>query len=89
MKRFFGGSVEPLGELEVLVVASTEQVARDGHVLVQAGLDLKAYRQNQLCPPRKGVQGFLHRSERPSNRPAAAFFGPRNSRGGQTSFRPK
>ena len=48
MKRFFGGSVEPLGDLEVLVVASTEQRARDGHVLVQAGLDLTNYRKNPI-----------------------------------------
>jgi hypothetical protein len=26
-RRFFSGSVEPLGDLEVLIIASTEQLA--------------------------------------------------------------
>ncbi len=48
MKRFFSGGVEPLSDLEVLVCASTEVLARDGHVLVQAGLDLTNYRRNPI-----------------------------------------
>jgi HK97 family phage prohead protease len=47
-RRFFGGSVEPLGDLEVLVVASTPQLARDGHILEPGGADLETYRSNPI-----------------------------------------
>ena len=48
MKRFFNGGAEALSDTEVLVCASTEQLARDGHVLVQGGLDLTNYRRNPI-----------------------------------------
>jgi HK97 family phage prohead protease len=46
--RFFSGGAEALSDTEVLVCASTEQLARDGHVIVQAGLDLTNYRKNPI-----------------------------------------
>jgi HK97 family phage prohead protease len=48
MTARFYGAVEPLSDLEVLVVASTEQLARDNCVLVQSGLDLTNYRKNPI-----------------------------------------
>jgi HK97 family phage prohead protease len=46
--RFYTGSVEPLSELEVSVIASTPQLARDGHIIVASGIDLTAYRKNPI-----------------------------------------
>ncbi len=46
--RFYTGSVEPLSELEVSVIASTSQLARDGHIIVASGIDLTAYRKNPI-----------------------------------------
>lgn len=48
MKRYFGGAIEPLSDLEVLVVMSTGDVARDGHILEPGGADLDTYRQNPI-----------------------------------------
>jgi Escherichia/Staphylococcus phage prohead protease len=46
--RFYTGSVEPLSELEVSVIASTPQLARDGHIILASGIDLTAYRKNPI-----------------------------------------
>jgi HK97 family phage prohead protease len=46
--RLYTGSVEPLSELEVSVIASTPQLARDGHIIVASGIDLTAYRKNPI-----------------------------------------
>jgi HK97 family phage prohead protease len=44
--RFYTGSVEPLSELEVLIVASTSNLALDGHVLEAYGVDLSLFRKH-------------------------------------------
>lgn len=48
MKRFFNGFAEPLDDLSVGVVCSTPELARDGRVLIPAGIDLSNYRRNPI-----------------------------------------
>jgi HK97 family phage prohead protease len=43
-----GGTLEPLGECECAGVASTAQLARDGHVLVTGGIQLANYKRNPV-----------------------------------------
>jgi HK97 family phage prohead protease len=44
--RFYSGSVEPLSELEVLIVVSTSNLALDGHILEASGMDLSLFRKH-------------------------------------------
>lgn len=48
MERFYGGGLEQLGAREVAIIASTNQLARDGHILEPAGIDLRDYLRNPI-----------------------------------------
>ena len=45
MQRFFSGDIEALGDREIGVIAATNNVARDGHIIEISGLDLTNYRK--------------------------------------------
>jgi HK97 family phage prohead protease len=81
MKRFFSGGAESLSDLEVLVVASTEGLARDGHVLVQSGLDLSNYRRNPVVL-------FMHQQDTPVATASAIGFDGAGNLAGKVSFPP-
>ncbi|CAN5576288.1 hypothetical protein BH10PSE14_BH10PSE14_06650 [soil metagenome] len=48
LRRIVPGEVTNLGEDEVEVILATSDIARDGHILVAAGVDLSNFRQNPV-----------------------------------------
>jgi HK97 family phage prohead protease len=48
MSERFLGSVQGLGDREVGIICATDQLARDGHVLIPQGIDLAAYKSNPI-----------------------------------------
>jgi HK97 family phage prohead protease len=52
-----------LGDDEVIVVMSTATVARDGHILIPAGVDLTAYRRNPIILWNHDVEHPIGRAE--------------------------
>jgi HK97 family phage prohead protease len=49
MYRFYAGGLEPLGERQVGIVASTARLGRDNLIVEPAGIDLAPYRKNPIC----------------------------------------
>jgi HK97 family phage prohead protease len=47
-QRFLLGGTQELGDNEIGVIAASSDLARDGHVLVVAGLSLENYRKNPI-----------------------------------------
>lgn len=48
MHQRFMGNVEALGEREVLIIAASADLARDGHIVEPTGIGLTHYRQNPI-----------------------------------------
>jgi HK97 family phage prohead protease len=52
------GAMQELGEREVAVIASTDQLARDGHIVIPSGIDVSAFRNTPTVL-------FNHNPEKP------------------------